>query len=390
MSFRTILHVDLDAFFCSVEELLDPSLRGKAFVVGGSPEGRGVVTSASYPARKYGIRSAMPAAQAIRLYPDLIMLRGRHRKYGEYSRKVMQLLRESAPVVQQISIDEAFLDVSDDPRPGEQAAAELQGEIRIRMGLPTSWGVASNKLVAKVASEVGKPNGLVVVPPGEEASFLAPLPVQMLWGIGPKSRDRFHSLGILRIGDLADLPKARVAELFGERGIELAARARGIDTRPVAEGHEAKSMSTERTFSKDVASWQELRRALLKMSETIGRRLRRQDLVGSTVRIKLRWPDFTTLTRQLRLDQPTDQDGEICQAAVELMRKTWRTGRAVRLLGVGVADLGPPLRQLDLFDASWQKDERLLHALDDIRDRYGPKAIQRAGGLDSESHESGE
>ncbi len=390
MNWRTILHVDLDAFFCSVEELLDPSLRGKAFVVGGSPEGRGVVTSASYPARKFGIRSAMPASQAIRLCPDLIMVRSRHRKYGEYSRKVMELLREAAPIVQQISIDEAFLDVSDDPLSGEQVAAALQEEIRSRLGLPTSWGVASNKLVAKIASEVGKPNGLVVVPQGEEAAFLAPLPVQMLWGVGPKSRDRFREVGIRTIGDLAALSEDRLAAILGERGMELAARARGIDARPVAEGHEAKSMSTERTFREDVASWPELRRTLLKMSETLGRRLRRQGFVGSTVRIKLRWPDFTTLTRQARLDQPTDQDGEIFSAALELTRKAWKRGRAIRLMGVGVADLGPPLRQLNLFDASWLKDERLLQALDDIRNRYGPRAIRRAGTMREDSPENGE
>ena len=190
MKTRTILHVDLDAFYCSVEEILDPALRGKAFVVGGHPEGRGVVASASYAARDLGIRSAMPTAQALRLAPGLIILPGRHRTYGQYSTKVMDHLRKSVPIMQQISIDEAFLDVSPDQRPGSALAKQWQGEILARYELPTSWGIATNKLVAKIATEVGKPGGLVEVPPGEEATFLSPLPVVMLWGIGPKTKSR--------------------------------------------------------------------------------------------------------------------------------------------------------------------------------------------------------
>jgi len=374
---RKILHFDLDAFFCSVEELLDPSLRGRAFVVGGSPQGRGVVTSASYAARAFGVRSAMPMARALRLCPDLIPVRGNHRLYGEYSDKVMTLLRGSAPLVEQISIDEAFLDVSDDPRPSGDIAKELQIRIRGQFGLPTSWGAAGNKLVAKVATEVGKPNGLVVVPPGQEASFLAPLPVEMLWGVGPKSRARLQDLEIRTIGDLAALPPAQLERLYGERGTELAARARGQDDSPVVEGHEPRSMSSERTFAKDVDDWDTLRRHLREMSDSVGRRLRQEGMAGSTVRLKLRWPDFTTITRQSRLPQPSDVDGEIYQAAAALLRANWKSGRKVRLLGVGVADLGPLTRQLSLFDRSWQEDERLLQAVDTIRARYGPAALQR-------------
>jgi DNA polymerase-4 len=374
---RKILHFDLDAFFCSVEELLDPSLRGRAFVVGGSPQGRGVVTSASYAARAFGVRSAMPMARALRLCPDLIPVRGNHRLYGEYSDKVMALLRESAPLVEQISIDEAFLDVSDDPRPSGDIAKELQIRIRKQFGLPTSWGAAGNKLVAKVATEVGKPNGLVVVPPGQEASFLAPLPVGMLWGVGPKSRARLQDLEIRTIGDLAALPPAQLERLYGERGTELAARARGQDDSPVVEGHEPRSMSSERTFAKDVDDWDTLRRQLREMSDSVGRRLRQEGMAGSTVRLKLRWPDFTTITRQSRLPQPSDVDGEIYQAAAALLRANWKEGRKIRLLGVGVADLGPLTRQLSLFDRSWQQDERLLQAVDSIRAKYGPAALQR-------------
>jgi DNA polymerase-4 len=374
---RTVLHFDLDAFFCAVEELLDPSLTGKAFVVGGQPGGRGVVSSASYPARKYGVRSAMPTSQAVRLCPDLIVISPRHGHYGKWSKKVMQLLRDSAPLVEQLSIDEAFMDVSDDPLGGEEVARRLQNEIQARFGLPTSWGVASNKLVAKIATEVGKPRGLVVVPPGEEAGFLATLPVGMLWGVGPKTSARLAELGVKTIGDLAALSAERLKNYFGVRGQDLATRAVGIDDRPVIEDHEARSMSAETTFSKDVKDGEELRRSLRRLSERVGARLRKAEMAGRTVRIKLRWPDFTTITRQTRLDNPTDQDGEIYQSAVTLFDNEWRVGRAVRLLGVGVADLGSPIRQLRLFDHSWEQDSRLLRALDEIKARYGRGAVQR-------------
>ncbi len=384
---RQILHVDLDAFFCSVEEIRNPNLRGKAFVVGGSPEGRGVVTSASYAARKYGIRSAMPMSRALKLYPDLIAVSSDHSDYSEHSRQVMRYLREAVPVMQQISIDEGFLDVSDDPRGGERAASEMQAAILERFKLPTSWGIATNKLVAKIATEVGKPKGLVVVPPGREATFLAPLPVNMMWGVGPKSSVRFAKHGIRTIGDLAAMPEARLKELFGIRGTDLAARAKGIDDRPVQELHDRRSVSAERTFPRDVDSMQELRRHLLHLSERVGTRVRSAGLVGSTVRIKLRWPDFSTFTRQMRLSQPTDQDGEIYAAALKLFTDNWRPGKAVRLLGVGIADLGPPVRQLELFDHGWEQDHKLLKAVDDIREKYGHRALRRAGSLSRRSQE---
>jgi DNA polymerase-4 len=376
---RQILHVDLDAFFCSVEEIRNPGLRGKAFVVGGSPKGRGVVTSASYPARQYGIQSAMPMSRALRLYPDLIYVSSNHGNYSEHSRRVMDFLREAVPVMQQMSIDEAFLDASDDPRGGEQAASEMQSAILERFKLPTSWGVATNKLVAKIATEVGKPKGVVVVPPGKEATFLAPLPVSMMWGVGPKSSKRFAELDIRTIGDLAALPETRLTQLFGARGTDLAARAKGLDDRPVQELHDRRSVSAERTFPKDVDSMQDLRRHLLHLSERVGTRVRRAGVVGYTVRIKLRWPDFSTFTRQMRLSQPTDQDGEIYAAALKLFTDNWRPGKAVRLLGVGIADLGSPMRQLELFDRGWEQDHRLLRAVDDIREKYGYRALRRAG-----------
>jgi DNA polymerase-4 len=378
---RKILHVDLDAFFCSVEIIKNPELEGRPFIVGGGPGARGVVASASYPARKFGIRSAMPTAQALRLCPDLIIVPPGSREYSEYSHDVMALLEESAPLIEQISIDEAFLDVSDAHESGEEIALRLQREITERFHLPTSWGVASNKLVAKIATEVGKPKGLVVVPAGQEAQFLSPLPVEMLWGIGPKTKEKLVEFNISTIGELAKIHTDQLHQLFGDRGVELAARAQGIDDRPVIESYTRRSISSERTFREDISDKIELRRNLLAMSEELGRRLRSEDLAGSTVRIKIRWPDFKTITRQVRLNQPTNQDREIFKNALDLLHTVWKDGQKIRLLGIAVADLGTQIRQLSLFDRTWEEDERLLEAIDRIRDKYGRHAVRRASSL---------
>jgi DNA polymerase-4 len=385
---RKILHMDLDAFFCSVEMLKQPELEGRPFIVGGGPGPRGVVASASYPARRYGIRSAMPTALAIRKCPDLIIVSGNRHDYSKYSREVMGLLEESAPLVEQISIDEAFLDVSDAQENGAEIAARLQKEITEKFRLPTSWGVASNKLVAKIATEVGKPKGLIVVPAGEEASFLSALPVEMLWGIGPKTKDMLIEVGIKTIGELANVHPDQLHRLFGDRGLEIAARAQGIDDRPVMESTPRRSISSERTFLEDISDRTELRRNLLSMSEELGSRLRKEEIAGSTVRIKVRWPDFRTITRQVKLNQPTNQDQEIFRNAFDLLQTVWKDGQKVRLLGIGVADLGQEMRQLSLFDVSWEQDERLLEAIDRIRDRFGRRALRRASTLRRGDHPS--
>jgi DNA polymerase-4 len=385
---RKVLHVDLDAFFCSVELLRHPEYHGHPFVVGGQPGSRGVVSSASYPARDYGIRSAMPIAQALGRCPDLIILPPDHKTYSKVSLEVMQLLRESAPIIEPISIDEAFLDVSDARESGEEIARSLGILIEERFRLPTSWGVATNKLVAKIATEVGKPNGLVVVPPGDEADFLAPLPVDMLWGIGPKSKEVLLKHGIETIGAIATLSERQLQELFGERGPELAAKAKGLDNRPIEESQVRRSISSERTYSQDVSDETLLHRTLLMMSEELGSRMRHDGLAGTTVKIKVRWPDFTTISRQTRLDQPTDQDDEIYQASLQLFQSVWKQGKKVRLLGVGVSDLGGPIRQLHLFDRSWEEDVRLLEAIDAIRDRFGRDALRRASTLRSKRNQA--
>ncbi len=389
---RTILHIDLDAFFCAVEETRNPELRGKAFAVGGRPEERGVVASCSYAARRLGVRSAMPMAKAVRLCPGLIVIPSRHRHYSDVSHQVMQRLHDLTPLVEQISIDEAFLDISDIPEPPESIARKVQTRIRQELQLPCSIGIASNKLMAKIATEVGKslalreikakdevrpPNALTVVPFGEEAAFLAPLPADMLWGVGPKTSARLTELGIYTIGDLARWPEAELIRLFGENGRDLARHSRGIDDRPITTEHETKSISQEVTFSKDVRDDRELERTIREQAAEVARQLRKNELAGSTVKLKLRWPDFTTLTRQTTFGYRTDQEHEIAQAALELLRAVRKPNQAVRLIGVGVTGLGRPIRQLGLWDFNSEKERRLQQVLDELQEKYGKHVIKR-------------
>ena len=386
---RKILHLDLDAFFCAVEEQRDPSLRGRAFAVGGRPEERGVVASCWYAARQYGVRSAMPMSQALRLCPDLIIVPSRHGVYGEVSRRVMAVLHDLTPIVEQVSIDEAFLDVSGRREPAEELARGLQAVIRDELGLPCSLGVATNKLVAKIANNIGKaraegpgpPNAITVVPPGEEAAFLAPLDVRELWGVGPRTAERLAQMGIHTIGDLAAWPADDLTRRFGKHGADLARRARGEDDRPLETEHEAKSISKETTFATDVSDGRVLRETLLELSMGVGRRLRRAGLSGPTVKLKLRWADFTTLTRQTTLPQPTDQDSVIYETALALFEATWERGRPVRLLGVGVTGLDETVYQLPLWDTGSVEERRLLEALDALRDRFGEGVVKRGSQL---------
>lgn len=391
---RKILHLDLDAFFCSVEELLNPELKGKPFAVGGRPGGRGVIASCSYAARQYGIHSAMPTSRALSLYPQLIIVSGRHGVYGEYSDQVLDILSQTSPLVQQVSIDEAFIDVSDLPQSAELIAHTLQGRIEQQVGLPCSIGVASNKLVAKIANDFGKsakrssepPRAITVVPPGNEASFLAPLKVQALWGIGPKSAEKLKSYGIKSIGDLAAMTENELESMFGKFGHEVARHARGIDDSPITLEHEVKSISNEVTFNSDIIERENLVKTLRNLSDKVGSRLRKACLGGNTVHLKLRYADFSTLTRQITLPQMTDQDNEIFNTVVALLDKHWQKTQSVRLLGVGVSGLGPPIRQLNLWDQDDIRQKNLLKALDKLKDRYGGDIIQRASRLKPKKH----
>jgi DNA polymerase IV len=359
---RTIIHLDLDAFFCAVEEQRDPLLTGRPFAVGGSAEARGVISTCSYAARRFGVHSAMPTAQALRLCPRLLLLPPRFAAYSAASRGVMARLRALTPLVEQISIDEAFFDATALAEPGETVARRVQAAIRDELGLPCSLGVAANKLVAKIATDVGKsavlsdgpPNAVQVVPPGEEAAFLAPLTVGALWGVGPKTAARLHELGMQTIGDIARWPEADLVRRFGKMGGELSWRARGIDDRPIVTYRAAKSISKETTFAHDLRDEPTLRAELESLARGVGEQLRHSGLRGSTVKLKLRWPDFTTVSRQASLHLPTDRDGVITAASLRLFDAVWASGRPVRLLGVGVSSLEPTgtprLRQLCLWD----------------------------------------
>ena len=382
---RTILHLDLDAFFCAVEELDDPSLRSKPFAVGGRPEERGVVASCSYAARALGIRSAMPMSRALRLCPALIIVGHGHGKYAEKSHQVMQRLHDISPLVEQISIDEAFVDISDMREPPEQIARQLQSRIWEELRLPCSVGVASNKLVAKIATETGKkaargsdyPRALTVIEAGKEAEFLSPLPASMLWGVGPKTEARLASLGIHTIGDIARHPEEQLAALFGKNGRDLARHARGIDGRPVVTEHETKSISQETTFARDISDDKTLESTLKTLADEVARNLRREKLAGKTVKLKLRWPDFTTLTRQVTLPTPTDQPGEIYESARSLLRQVRSAGQPVRLLGVGVSGLGEPIHQMELWGQSSEKERKLQSIRDELQEKYGKKIFPR-------------
>lgn len=392
---RKIIHLDLDAFFCAVEALHDPSLQGQAFAVGGCPEQRGVIAACSYPARRYGVRSAMPTVRALQLCPGLILLPGHRDWYRDYSHRVMSHLANLTDLIEQISIDEAFIDVSDLRTPAREIAVELQRTIQTEIHLPCSLGVATNKLIAKIANNVGKatargsgpPRAIQVVPPGEEAAFLAPLPVDELWGVGPRTAEELLMLGIQTIGDLARWPEADLIRRFGKHGEDLARRARGIDNRPVTPEHEVKSISHETTFAQDVTDEAELRRTLSRLAEDVGRRLRRASLAGGTVKLKLRWSDFTTLTRQITLTGPTDRDNDIYEAAQTLLMEAWSRGKPVRLIGVGVSNLTLPMEQLQLWDTASERGRKLQAALDEVRDRFGRDAIQRA--IEIEPRKSG-
>ncbi len=389
---RRILHLDLDAFYCAVEENRNLDLRGKAFAVGGKPDERGVVASCSYAARRMGVRSAMPMGQALRLCPGLIIVSGHHRVYGEVSRQVMQRLHDLTALVEQVSIDEAFLDISDIRDDAERVAHGLQTRIRDELHLPCSIGIASNKLVAKIATEVGKalalkrikaqglaepPNAVTVVPFGEEAAFLSQLPADMLWGVGPKTSKRLTELGIHTIGDIAKWPESELLRLFGENGRDLARHAKGIDNRPVETEREAKSISQEVTFSRDVRDEKVLQKTIREQSARVATQLRKNELAGSTIKLKIRWPDFTTLTRQKTLNHRTDQEDEIAHAALELMKNVRKPNQAVRLIGVGVSGLGQPIRQLGLWDVDNDKSRKLQEALDGLRDKYGYDVIHK-------------
>lgn len=391
---RKILHVDLDAFFCAVEEKFDPTLKGKAFATGGSPEGRGVVSSCSYAARQYGIHSAMPMKQALRKYPQLLIVRGHYKEYSNQSKEVMEIIKGLTPLVEQISIDEAFLDVSDLPAEPKRIASDLQMTIYSKLNLPCSIGAATNKLVAKIATNISKskhrgntpPMAINVIDPGKEQEFLDPLPVIEMWGIGTKTAEELNKLGIKTIGDIARYPQENFIKKFGNYAYDLIQRAKGIDEHPVLDLEGIKSVSNETTFFKDIDDKKELMLVIKQLSEKVAMRLRRKNLSGKTVKIKIRWPNFETHTRQLTLPQPTNQDSIIYQSACRLFYEEWTAGKSVRLIGVGITHLTTEIQQLSLLNNSFQREKKLLNAIDELRERFGEKTIRK--GIDPENYKS--
>jgi DNA polymerase-4 len=381
----TILHVDLDAFFAAVEQRDRPELRGRPVIVGGGgPGDRGVVSAASYEARPFGVRSAMPLRTAAALCPEAVFVPVDGRKYGRVSRQVMAILGRFTPQLEQISIDEAFLDVA-----GTQAlmgtpvevARAIKSAIRSELSLTASVGVASSKLVAKVASDLQKPDGLVVVTPGAEAEFLAPLPIGRLWGVGERTRAVLAELGVRTIGHLAALPPDVLRRRLGSNGVVLSERALGIDPSPVAVAGAAKSVSHEHTFDVDTADAEVIERTLLALAEGVAGRLRAGEVTCRTVAVKVRDSAFVTVTRQRTLPEPTDQTDVIWRTALGLARPLVR-GIRVRLLGVAASHLDERV-QLALFDTGDARRRRATTAADSIRRRYGSRAIVRARLLDS-------
>ena len=376
----TILHVDLDAFFAAVEQRDRPELRGRPVIVGGGDRNaRGVVSAASYEARVFGVRSAMPLRTAGALCPQGVFLPVDGAKYSAVSRQVMSILRGFTPLVEPISIDEAFLDVAGTEAllgSADAVARAIKAAIRREVDLSASVGVATTKLLAKVASELRKPDGLVVVEPGTEAAFLAPLPIERLWGVGAKTRAVLTEYGVRTIGDLAALPVDILLRRFGNSGSQLAARAVGIDPSPVGDGAATKSLSHEHTFDVDTADWEVIERTLLALSEGVAGRLRAGGVKAGTVAIRLRDSDFVTISRQRTLKEPTDMTDAIWRTAVSLVRPQVR-GMRVRLLGVGASHL-TDREQLALFGEEGGRRRRVVEASDAIRERFGARAITRA------------
>ena len=394
---RTILHVDMDAFYASVEQHRRPELRGKPVVVGGTGA-RGVVAAASYEARAYGVRSAMPSLRARRMCPDAIFVPGDHAHYGEVSGRIMEIFRSITPLVEPLSLDEAFLDVTGATRlhgDGPTIAATIRAEVRRQEGLTCSVGVAPNKFLAKLATEHGKPTasvsgpipgaGVTVVRPGDERAFLRPLPAGALWGVGPKTLEKLRRLGVRTVGDLEALPLETVCRAIGEaNGRHLHALARAIDDRPVVPDARPKSIGHEETFATDLHTHAELQLQLVRMADAVADRVRRHELPGRTVTIKVRFGDFSTITRSTTLAQPSDSGPAIVRAATDLLARI-DVSPGVRLFGVTLSNLveaAPRQLTLDGLDgpgapaaASGPAWTAVTDAIDAVRARFGPDAM---------------
>jgi DNA polymerase-4 len=387
---KTFFHLDMDAFFVSVEELFDPSLKGKPVVVGGRPNERGVVSAASYTARRFGVHSAMPLRTAFKMCPQAIFVDGHPERYREYSHKVHDVLCGFTPLVEMASIDEAYLDITGTERlygPPLRAAHLLHERIHAATKLNCSIGIAASRLVAKICSDQAKPNGVLWVVPGREAAFLAPLDVRRIPGVGKVSEKNLHALGIRKVGDLAKLDEAFLEQHFGKLGLALAGKAQGLDAggwfdTEIGAEEDPKSISHEHTFSEDTADLAQIEATLAKLSEMVGRRLREHGLSARTIQLKLRYKGFSTITRAHSVARPTALDTELFEEIRTLFHRNWKKGAKVRLLGVHASGWSEEQAQLDLLDdRRHERWQRALAAADHMRDRFGESAVSLAASL---------
>jgi DNA polymerase-4 len=386
----------MDAFFVSVEELYDPLLKGKPVVVGGRPNERGVVSAASYAARKFGVHSAMPLRTAYKLCPQAIFVDGHPDRYRECSQQVYDVLRSFSPLVEMASIDEAYLDMTGTERlhgPPLMAAHKLHERMKEATRLNCSVGIAASRLVAKVTSDQAKPNGVLWVIPGSEAAFLAPLDVRKIPGVGKVTEKNLHQLGIRKVGDLARLDDAFLEQRFGKWGMALAGKSRGQDAggwfdAEIGADEGPKSISHEHTFSEDTAELAQIESTLARLCEMVGRRLREHRLSARTVQLKLRYSDFSTITRAHSIARGTELDTELFGEIRELFRRNWQAGRAIRLLGVHVSGWADGDEQMDLLgECSHEKWKQALAAADRLRDKFGESAVSLAAGMRGKFHE---
>ena len=377
---RTIIHLDMDAFYASVEVLDNPSLKGKPVVVGGDAN-RGVVSAASYEARKFGIHSALSMAIAMRRCPEAVFLPPRMNRYREISKQIFNIFESYTPLVEPISLDEAFLDVTGSIRlfgPAEAIAATIRKQVKERIGLTVSAGVASSKLVAKIASDFDKPDGLTIVPPGQEQSFLAPLPITRLWGVGKATREALALLGVQTIGDLSRLSPDLLQRKFGKHGPSLYYHSLGIDEREIIPDQEIQSVGHEETFEKDLTTLNAIHRELLALSERVARRLRCYQLCGKCITLKVKYSDFKQITRSYTIGSTTDDNSEIYREIIKLLEKTEAGNKPIRLLGIAVSHLQSDGKiQLELFDEKKNKlkKQQVNQALDTINEKFGTTAI---------------
>jgi DNA polymerase-4 len=387
---RTVFHVDMDAFFVSVEELFDPSLKGKPVVVGGQRDERGVVSAASYAARKFGVHSAMPLRTAAKLCPQAIFVDGHPDRYRECSQRVHQVLESFSPQVEMVSIDEAYLDMTGTARlhgPPMLAAHKLHQRMKVETQLNCSIGIGTSRLIAKVCSGKAKPHGIFYVVPGQEAKFLAPLEVRDIPGVGKVTEQKLHGLGILTVGDVAKLEDSFLEHHLGKWGLALAGKARGEDAGAwfegaIGEAEAAKSISHEHTYNQDTADPEQIESTLMRLSEMVARRLREQNFHARTLQLKLRYKDFTTITRARTLEAPTQLDNEIFRQIRKLFHANWRKGAEVRLLGVQASSFGDSPEQGNMLrGAADDKWKQALSAVDRVRDKFGESSISLATGM---------